>query len=55
MFSKFFIATGLIIAFIGWASYHFFIQKNLKQSLNEFFFGLFFIGVWMTIIWLILR
>jgi hypothetical protein len=46
---KFLTVFCLILCFIGWILHRFFIKKDLKNHLNEFYFGLFFIGIWVVI------
>jgi len=42
------VAIGLTIVFIGWILYRLFIKKDLSKNLNNLYFGLFFIAIWLS-------
>lgn len=44
-----------ITLFIGWTLYRLIIKKDLKQNLDNFYLGLFFIAVWALIFFFMLR
>jgi hypothetical protein len=55
MLARIFIAIVLGVSFLGWVLYRLLIKKDLKKHLTEFYFGLFFIGIWVLIYWLITK
>ena len=55
MFFRFIIAAILGICFLGWSIHHIFFKKDFDKYRNEFFFGLFFFGVWALIYWWMTR
>jgi high-affinity Fe2+/Pb2+ permease len=42
------VAIGLTIVFIGWILYRLFIKKDLSKNLNNLYFGLFFVAIWLS-------
>ena len=51
---RLFIPGILGIIFIGWLFYRL-IKKDIKNHLNDMYFGFFFIGIWVLIYWLMIR
>lgn len=52
---RLFIPIGLMAVFACWVLYHLLIKRDLKQQLSGFYMGLFFIGVWGLIYFLVLH
>jgi len=50
---RIYIPIALIILFIFWTLYRLLIKKDLKSNMNNLYFGLFFIGLWGLIYFLI--
>lgn len=44
-----------IVLYVAWILYRLIIKKDLKQNLNIIYLGLFFIGIWAILYWLILK
>lgn len=42
------VAIGLTIVFLGWILYRLFIKKDLRKNLNNLYFGLFFVAIWVA-------
>lgn len=45
----------LLVIFIGWILYRWIIKKDLRKHLTSLYVGLFFMGIWGLLYFLILR
>jgi hypothetical protein len=43
-----------IVVFFAWAVYRTFITKDIKKQLNTVYLGMFFIGIWAAMYWVLL-
>ena len=43
------------VFFTGYVIYRAFIRKDIKEHLNDIYFGLFFFGVWAALYWFFFR
>jgi len=51
-----FIAIGLLIVFVAYILYLAFVKKDLKQNLRKVVYpGIFFISVWASLYFLVLK
>ena len=50
-FSKLGMPLVFIVLFLGWVLYRLFIKKDLKNNLDSFYIGMFFIVLWGVIYW----
>ena len=44
-----------IVLYVAWILYRLIIKKDLKKNLNTVYLGLFFIGIWAILYWVILK
>lgn len=52
---RLFIPIAFTAVFIIWVLYHFLIKKDLKAHTNTMYVGLFFVGVWGVLYFLMLK
>lgn len=50
---RLFIPIVFIVLFIVWFPYRLIVKKDIKKQLNVVFVGLFFMGIWAVMYWLL--
>ena len=55
MIGRLIMPVVFIAVFVVWFFYRLLVKKEIKQQLNNAYFGLLFIVIWAVIYWLLLK